>query len=80
MPQRLQLCREEDNTWEPKKNLGRDSWKVDDWEKNRKAKLAGDVPAPKPPSKNPVDPPLDAGTYQEYTCSQEHVHDKHVFT
>ena len=55
--------------------------KVDVWEAERKAKLAGDAnPAPKPPSKNPVDPPLDAGAYQEYTCSHERVFDKHVFT
>ena len=77
----MQLCREADNTWEPKSGLGRDKGKVDVWEADRKAKLARDArPAPKPPSKNPVDPPLDAGTYQEYTCSQEHVPDKHVFT
>ena len=77
----MQLCREEDNTWEPKRNLGRDKWVADAWEAERKAKLAGDAhPAPKPPSKPPVDPPLDAGAYQEYTCSQERVLDKHVFT
>ena len=77
----MQLCREEDNTWEPKRNLGRDKWVVDAWETERKAKLAGDAhPAPTPPSKNPVDPPLDAGAYQEYTCSHERVFDKHVFT
>ena len=77
----MQLCREADNTWEPKSGLGRDKWKVDVWEADRKAKLARDArPAPKPPSKPPVDPPLDAGAYQEYTCSQEHVPDKHVFT
>ena len=77
----MQLCREADNTWEPKSGLGRDKGKVDVWEADRKAKLARDArPAPKPPSKPPVDPPLDAGAYQEYTCSQEHVLDKHVFT
>ena len=80
MPQRLQLCREEDNTWEPKKNLGRDSWKVDDWEKDKKVKLAGNVQAPEPPSTQPADPPQDAGRYQEHTYSHEHVCVKHVFT